>query len=251
VKTTSRLRLLFLGLCLPSLAAAQSGVTLLVKTDLNCDWRLDGELMGWLTTEEPRVVLVSPGEHVIVASTADGVATIRTSLKVDKVEGIVDLKLKSEFDRRQSEIAAERTGGALAPTWTDPVTGLMWARQDNGSDVDWPEADAYCSKLKLANHSDWRLPTLEELQQIYDPDIMVRQVFDNGVAYYVHVKGDLRLTGWHWSSSVGDGPGQPWQWAWLFQFTDARRSSPESGSPQKTFLHFSYSMRALCVRSPG
>jgi hypothetical protein len=38
------------------------------------------------------------------------------------------------------------------PTWTDEVTGLMWARRDSQSDVD-PAASA---RLRLAEHESVR-----------------------------------------------------------------------------------------------
>ena len=51
---------------------------------------------------------------------------------------------------------------------TDNNTGLMW--QDN-SDVqdlkkNWKEAKDYCENLNLGGYSDWRLPTITELEGI-------------------------------------------------------------------------------------
>jgi hypothetical protein len=255
MKKLSSLPKLFLGLGFSTLAGAQAGTTLLVKTDMSCNWKLDGQPMGLLKGDDSIVVLVSPGEHVILASTTDGESTIRTKVEVDKVEKTVEIQLKSQSDQqtKAQQAAAVRGPGAAAPTptWTDPATGLMWASRDNGSDVDWNQADAYCSKLQLAGYKDWRLPTIEELEGIFDPKVNASGLLVDKVTHDVHVRGNLKLTGWHWSSSLGDGPGQPWQWAWLFQFTDARRSEPEFGKPQKNFLTFSWSMRALCVRLAG
>jgi hypothetical protein len=53
-------------------------------------------------------------------------------------------------------------------TVTDGVTGLMWQAQDSGSTYTWVNALAYCEGLSLAGQSDWRLPTLDELQSIVD-----------------------------------------------------------------------------------
>jgi hypothetical protein len=119
----------------------------------------------------------------------------------------------------------------------------MWTKRDNGSDVDWNQADAYCSNLKLADSSDWRLPTVEELQGMDDPSVSIKTVFDAGDTL-VHVKGNLKLTGWQWSSSQGDYPGKPFQGAWGFDFGGEKLGN-------YGFLGFSYSMRALCVRHSG
>ncbi|HEX3154952.1 MAG TPA: DUF1566 domain-containing protein [Candidatus Angelobacter sp.] len=53
-------------------------------------------------------------------------------------------------------------------TWVDPSTGLMWAGKDNGRDVTCKKAVKYCSDLRLAGNSDWRLASLGELEGIYD-----------------------------------------------------------------------------------
>ncbi len=255
MKTLRGLLFLVLGFSISATAGAQAGVTLLVKTDMSCNWELDGQPMSPLMADDSRVVLVSPGEHLIQASTTDGVATTRTKVQVDKVEKTVSIQLKSPYDQQSKmqhdDAARKRAGAPLSPTWTDPATGLMWTRKDNGSDVDWPQATAYCSDLKLAGHRDWRLPTLEELQGIYDPSVSVRRVFGgDGLTYDVHVKGDLILTGWTWSSLQGDNPGKPYQTAWLFKFSPAPLSNVGM-QPQYNFLHFSYNMRALCVHHPG
>lgn len=52
----------------------------------------------------------------------------------------------------------------------DSERKLMW--QDNGAveskEVHYGEAKTYCKKLSLAEHDDWRLPTVHELQSIVD-----------------------------------------------------------------------------------
>jgi serine/threonine-protein kinase len=111
-------------------------------------------------------------------------------------------------------------------TWTDPATGLMWAKKDNGSNVTWQQATAYCQNLQLAGHSDWRLPTIDELQGIYDPKADVASW---------RVKGNLQISGYQWSSSPGKASGE----AWYFFFSDGERGSDRF---RKT-----YDKRALCV----
>jgi hypothetical protein len=169
-------------------------------------------------------------------------------VEVDQGQKVVEVQLKSQHDlqlkMQRAETAREPAEADAALTWTDRATGLMWAKNDNGSDVDWNQAGAYCSNLRLAGYSGWRLPTIEELQGIYDPSVSFQTAFDNGVTYNVHVKGNLKLTGWHWSSSQGDAPGEPWQVAWNFNFGVEK---PRHAFP----LRFSYSTRALCVRGSG
>jgi hypothetical protein len=52
--------------------------------------------------------------------------------------------------------------------YLDPETKLMWTITDNGEDIDWNEATEYASQLRLGGYADWRLPTIEELEQLHD-----------------------------------------------------------------------------------
>jgi hypothetical protein len=131
----------------------------------------------------------------------------------------------------------------MGPTWTDHATGLMWARKDNGSDVDWNQASNYCANLQLGGYSGWRLPTIDELRGIYDPSINIpgkwagRTVDRTTVTW--HVKGNLHLSGWQWSNWDGNASGK----AWYFYFGSGERFSGRLG--------FSDVIRALCVRRSG
>lgn len=53
-------------------------------------------------------------------------------------------------------------------TISDTATGLMWQMADDGNTRDWQEAIKYAEDLELANHTDWRLPNVKELQSIVD-----------------------------------------------------------------------------------
>lgn len=46
----------------------------------------------------------------------------------------------------------------------------QWATVTNGTDIKWPDAETYCADLSLGGHDDWRLPTLVELEALYDPE---------------------------------------------------------------------------------
>lgn len=65
---------------------------------------------------------------------------------------------------------AQERGGDGDPERTIVIEGLEWALETNGEHIKWPEAVAYCAELELAGHSDWRLPTLEELESLHEPD---------------------------------------------------------------------------------
>ena len=50
--------------------------------------------------------------------------------------------------------------------WVDQSSGLMWAAKDNGKNVNWHQATSYCQKLRVGGYADWRLATIEELEEI-------------------------------------------------------------------------------------
>ncbi len=49
----------------------------------------------------------------------------------------------------------------------DKKTDLMWASQDNGTDISWSEGKEYCANFRLEGYTDWRMPTQEELATLY------------------------------------------------------------------------------------
>jgi len=92
--------------------------------------------------------------------------------------------------------------------FTDNDTGLMWQDNSDAKTVkkSWSAAKEYCQDLKLAGKSDWRLPSIKELQSIVDikkKDPAIKEGFKNVASEY------------YWSSSeyVGDGIG-----AWSVHF---------------------------------
>jgi len=127
--------------------------------------------------------------------------------------------------------------------WTDPSTGLMWAAKDNGRDVSWKGAVKYCRNLRLAGYSDWRLANMAELQGIYEktanaPGLAGKH---DDVQTMWHVKGNLFLTAYEWSSNYRmDDRGRPNGYAYYFDFNEGKPNDTQKG--YNTFKH------ALCVR---
>jgi hypothetical protein len=121
---------------------------------------------------------------------------------------------------------------AQSPTWTDPATKLMWVKESNSSNVTWNQAKDYCENLRLGGYSNWRLPTIDELEAIYDPTQKVGGC---------HVKGGIKFHDycWSWSSSAGNSSGE----AWAFNFTFGGRDPEERDESSGT--------RVLCVRRSG
>ncbi len=78
--------------------------------------------------------------------------------------------IPEQAQRQAAAMAAprgERLVSQADGTVVDTQTGLQWAASDNGSDIDWPSAKRYAESLTLGGHSDWRLPTQDELTALY------------------------------------------------------------------------------------
>jgi hypothetical protein len=126
-------------------------------------------------------------------------------------------------------LAASNSSAEDRGYWTDPATGLEWATADNGSGVSWSQATRYCRELTVGAFNDWTLPSIDELQHIFGG-----AENEDGR----HIRGPIRLTGWAWSSTDGEQPGE----GWAFDFGDGARASVAAGDSGLN--------RALCVRSP-
>jgi hypothetical protein len=251
-----------------------NAATLLVLCDLACNWTLDGEAKGRIDAGNTATAPLSLGQHVVAAATQDGLDKVENEIEIKApgqtivhiaLQPVRDARLKAEQqardkadqearntaareqqekDRQERERVAREE--AARPTWTDPATGLMWAKKDNGSNVTWQQADTYCRSLRLAGYSDWRLPTIDELHGIYDSSANAPGQMDIGSPGHPWVqpmtflvKGNLQLSGLEWSSSQGDVYGEVLSFGFNFNL---RQSNPRG---------LYYYLRALCVRRSG
>lgn len=123
---------------------------------------------------------------------------------------------------------------------TVTVDGLQWMAASSGENLKWPDAVAYCEELELVGQDDWRLPMLEELEALHDPEA------DEGIRD-PFVIGDCCL----WSGeSLVDRPaedgdeigGAPDMYHWGFMF--------DGGFPYYA-VHIFEDGRAMCVREAG
>jgi hypothetical protein len=131
-------------------------------------------------------------------------------------------------------------------------TKLMWAGKDDGKDVNWHSAIAYCQKLRLAAYSVWRLATLAELHGTYNRSASAYGLAGpgQGRVFPWYVKANLFLTGDQSSASQRlDDRGRSSGLAWYFDFNEGRELDDDAN---RIIGHFaSYGMRALCVRRSG
>jgi tetratricopeptide (TPR) repeat protein len=83
---------------------------------------------------------------------------------------LADARAQAEGDQRRLNAQAEQERQELIGklTWADPSTGLMWGKPTpRPRGMNFADATDYCAKSRLAQYSDYRLPTADELQRIY------------------------------------------------------------------------------------
>ncbi len=66
----------------------------------------------------------------------------------------------------RSNVASAGQEDQSGLTWVDRATGLMWTKRSTGGNLNWSQARNYCSSSQLAGYSDWRLPSVDELQTL-------------------------------------------------------------------------------------
>lgn len=116
---------------------------------------------NWITQINPSEGTVNKGDIVTVSviinrnllSDGDNVTTIVVSTNA----GGVELTIK-----------ARKSGGSVNDLVVEvPGTNLMVQKADLGR-YDWYSASAYCQNSNVANYNDWRLPTIDELEVLYN-----------------------------------------------------------------------------------
>ena len=87
--------------------------------------------------------------------------------------------------RRDGRFIAYDNGTVL-----DTRTNLMWAARDNGSNINWATAKSYCGNYRGGGYTDWRMPTQEELEGLYD----AAKTYKSDCGFDVHLTELIRLT---------------------------------------------------------
>jgi len=88
-------------------------------------------------------------------------------------------------------------------TVKDTKTGLMWASKDNGEDMNWAAAKRYCENYRGGGYPDWRMPTQEELEGLWDSSESYRAT---QAAFSVHLTKLIELSSCcPWASETDGG----------------------------------------------
>ncbi len=233
-RKTARLWLTLAAVCFPIVAPAQSteapasdgscGAAILIETTVPCSVMIDDRDLGKLEKYGAARAEVLRGEHVVLARSPAGGVLLRETIAVEGGgQRMVSIKAPSH------PIIDIGNG-----TVEDIRTGLIWPARDNGRDINWVDAREYCGALELGGHDDWRLPKLEELKRLYDPDRPVGPKILDGIELTDDRPCCLSSTMNKLSTTVSA--------AWGLYFHYSGKASRQVNSAGNN--------RALCVREP-
>jgi len=80
-------------------------------------------------------------------------------------------------------------------TVLDTKTNLMWMARDNGAALSWPAAKSYAGTFHGGGFADWRLPTLAELEGLFDKAKTAKSFCPSAVDELGQAANDVHLTG--------------------------------------------------------
>jgi hypothetical protein len=178
---------------------------------------LNGTFVGTPTDAGIRVNLGIGGEQLITVSGPETLAFAGETFTRDQGKQAAALRASND------------------PIWTDP-NGITWTRNDNGKgSVTWKEANAYCQALQLGGATDWRLPSIDELQRVYDPSVQPE------ATNKPRIRAPLTLSNggqFVWSSTPVSG----YLAKWSFNFSQGQKDAISDSAPAYG------NARILCVR---
>jgi hypothetical protein len=149
--------------------------------------------------------ILSLGEHVITLTAyGKNENTVTSQIQIKKVKRprMPEIEKKIEkpivyIDRTDRTTYIDNRDGTVL----DKDTNLMWLLTDDGYDRSYLEAHNYCLDLEFAGYKDWRLPTLNELEEIanignHKLEPVLCEVFDakNGGGYWTQTESDFSIS---------------------------------------------------------
>lgn len=193
---------------------AKELATLDIFSDAPCQLMVNGQANGVLQTGTKRSIRI-PAGGVDLVCTAQG--DITATAKVDAQQGVTTLvRMRLRWDASDDRVI-------------DKLQRQEWSRSDNGSDVDWTSAQAWCANMGTG----WRLPSRAELEGLTAGS--AGETTPCGGAQ-CKVPGLFKLTGyWMWS---GDRNPEGRAYYHYLHTTHTQLSA----------IDYRLNARALCVR---
>ncbi len=205
-----------------ALAARQA--ILIIQSDTRCELSINGEAHGWLEADANQRLEVNPGAQLIECA-GDGRQVEQTANVESGKQAVVQLALPAPEPERFERVAE----GVR-----DNAQNLIWAASDNGSDINWTKAGAYCA----SKGAGWTLPTVAALQSLYDKSGKYLQSFTYSAGTYTIKPATplISLSGGTFWSNEQNGASEAW-YVYL-----------GGGDRYARAIGYAYYIQVLCVR---
>ena len=105
---------------------------------------------------------------------------------ISMVFGSITISQAANEIAREGRFIAYDDGTVL-----DTKTSLLWSAKDDGKGMDKKDATAYFANYRGGGYTDWRMPSIEELESIYDPEKQNKHGFH--VTRLINISGE-----WVW-----------------------------------------------------
>jgi len=162
--------------------------------------------------DENRLITIDAGENIkIRLEKSDADITFYENVYANDKKTIHYTMIKKPLDVR---------------LYTVSIDNLMWedTKDAANTNINWKDAKLYCEALQYGSYDDFRLPTIEELNSLYDNQDKIYNGF--GAPFY-------------WSSSTFKDYYKIWDYSWVKDF--------EYGQNTKSIKEFDKA-KVRCVR---
>lgn len=165
-----------------------------------------------LPPDQKRLIRLSRGQHQIrAAAVMPGFREISRTIEVGRgIETPIVFRFIRESPSPRNPELAKRFVPTHFETVRDLTTGLEWMRDDNGWEILWHQAQRWCEAVDWSGVSDWRLPTIQELQALYEAVREEPKASTECGYKWRPVPGMTATCDWYWSSNVESDERRAW-----------------------------------------
>lgn len=140
--------------------------SLLVTADAPCNVYVNGVYKGAIeSVDEPLEIEVFDPTILLAGSSSD-VTGARFDMEEDDALELEENEVREFALPILEAIVDFRALERRQKVWRDLDHGLMWPKRDNATNVTWAKAETFCEELETGGYTNWRLPTIVELESI-------------------------------------------------------------------------------------
>jgi hypothetical protein len=193
-----------------------------------------------LTFKKAKAKIFLIGENAELYLNGKFIKQLKSHNRVITVDAQKDLKIKLKNGYKEIEIVKNIVSKSFIKIkyklknipldirlYTISIGNLMWedTKEAKNSPVTWEKADEYCKSLRLGRYENWRIPTIEQLELLYE---------NNKDNLYNGYGGEF-----YWSSNRFQDRTKIWKYAKVISF--------KNGKIDKSIVEFEQG-RIRCVR---